>query len=272
MTLRRFRDWRRRHIIARHAIDASLWTRVIEEHSVFEGFDTVELRRLQDLATLFLHEKRIFGTHGLEITDFMRVTVAAQASVPILNLDMSYYGGWTVILLYPGTFVARHEFADEAGVVHVVEEALEGEALDAGPLIISWEQARTGSERFRGTNVVIHELVHKLDYLTGDANGLPPLHAEMSIEDWSTTLTHAFDDMNERLERHEEMRLDSYATQSPAEFFAVTSEAFFETPRDLVVTYPDVYRTLAAFYRQNPVERVSRRHTTRAVLNDGDTT
>lgn len=255
--LERLRDWRRRRIIARHSIDAVLWARVILEHSVFERFDTAELRKLQDLAKLFLHEKRIFGTHGLEISDFMRLTIAAQASVPILNLDTSYYRGWTVILLYPGTFVARHEYADETGVVHEVEEELEGEALDAGPLIISWEHARAGAERFPGTNVVIHELAHKLDFLTGDANGLPPLHPEMSVENWSSVFTNAYDDINKRLERHEQMRLDSYAAESPAEFFAVMSEAFFETPHALFATYPDVCRALTAFYRQNPLERTS---------------
>lgn len=251
--LGRLRAWRRRRIVARHSVDVGVWSEVVSQHSLFDHYDDDELRRLRDIAALFLHEKRIFGTHGLEITDFMRATIAAQASVPILNLDIGYYRGWTVVLLYPGTFVARHELEDDAGVVHVVEEVLDGEALDGGPLIISWEQAQAGAEQFPGTNVVIHELAHKLDYLTGDANGLPPLHADMSVSRWSKVFNAAYDDMRSRVERDEILALDPYATESPAEFFAVMSEAFFEAPDALFDSYPDVYRSLAAFYRQDPM-------------------
>ncbi|MCZ6871000.1 MAG: zinc-dependent peptidase [Gammaproteobacteria bacterium] len=249
----RLREWRHRRIVERHGIDVDLWSRVIAEHRLFDHFDSAQLRGLHDLAALFLHEKRVFGTHALEITDFMRVTVAAQAVVPILNLDLSYYRGWTVILLYPGAFIARHEFTDEAGVVHVIEEELDGEAMDAGSVVISWEQASAGPQRFPRTNVVIHELAHKLDYLNGDANGLPPLHGDMSVNAWARAFGEAYAHMNAQLERNAPLRLDSYAAESPAEFFAVMSEAFFETPGDLVDTYPEVYRELAAFYRQNPL-------------------
>ena len=256
----RLRQWRQRRVVARHPIEVELWSHVLADHRLFDRFTPAERRRLHELATLFLHEKRIFGTHALEITDFMRVTVAAQAVVPVVNLDLSYYRGWTVILLYPGTFIARHEFADEVGVVHVVEEELDGESMEAGPLVISWEQASASPRRFPGTNLIIHELAHKLDYLNGDANGLPPLHADMSIEAWASAFGDAYADMNERLDHNRPVPLDGYAAESPAEFFAVMSEAFFETPDDLMNTYPDVFQALAAFYRQSPLERLKAMH------------
>ncbi len=112
-----------------------------------------------------------------------------------------------------------------------------------------------------GTNVVIHEFAHKLDMLNGAMNGFPPLHREMSAEQWAQTFGTAYADFCARADRDVDMALDPYGAESPAEFFAVTSEAFFETPHALQCEYPDVYRQLAAFYRQDPVLRTETKGT-----------
>jgi Mlc titration factor MtfA (ptsG expression regulator) len=143
---------------------------------------------------------------------------------------------------------------DHDGVQHHVEEPMTGESWLAGPVILSWEDAeRRGEEQ--GYNVVIHEFAHKLDMLNGDANGFPPLHSGMSREDWSRVFGGAYEDFRARVERGEDTAVDPYAAESPAEFFAVLSEAFFEIPETVRAEHPELYAQLAAFYRQDPAGR-----------------
>lgn len=133
---------------------------------------------------------------------------------------------------------------------------MSGEAWEQGPVILSWADVEAGHQR-DGFNVVIHELAHKLDMLDGSANGHPPLHAGMSDSRWARVFTNAYRDMVRRVDGGEDTTLDPYATESPAEFFAVVSEAFFELPRLLADEYPDVYGHLRDFYRQDPIRRLN---------------
>ena len=172
----------------------------------------------------------------------------------ILNLDLDYYRGWAEVIVYPDEFVAEYDYVDEDGVAHHVEEPMTGESWLDGPVILSWadaEQAGSGG----GYNVVIHEFAHKLDMLNGDANGFPPLHAGMSRADWSACSGGLRRFLPAR-GRGGNSRIDDYAAESPAEFFAVLTEAFFEIPAAVRDEYPEVYRQLAAFYRQDPAGRL----------------
>ena len=130
-----------------------------------------------------------------------------------------------------------------------------GESWLEGPVILSWEDAGSGGDG-SGYNVVIHEFAHKLDMLNGDANGYPPLHAGMNRGRWAQAFGAAYEDFRERVERREASAIDPYAAENPAEFFAVLSEAFFETPRAVLGEYAEVYRQLVAFYRQDPAARL----------------
>ena len=121
-------------------------------------------------------------------------------------------------------------------------------------MILSWEDA-AAAEQDAGYNVVIHEFAHKLDMLNGDANGFPPLHADMSREAWSDAFSRAYADFCSRVDADEATTLDSYAAEDPAEFFAVMSEAFFQAPQVVRTDYPAVYEQLALFYRQDPAQR-----------------
>lgn len=239
----------------RHAtLPDEAWRGAISGLSVLRGLSEDELERLRELAALFLNEKQMVAAGGFSLDDDTRIKIAAQACLPILNLGLDYYAGWVSVIVYPGEFVPEHEFMDEDGVVHVVRDAAMGESWEQGPVILSGADAVRCGEH-DGVNVVIHELAHKLDMLNGAMNGFPPLHREMSAEQWAQTFTAAFADFCAKEERNMEMALDPYGAENPAEFFAVTSEAFFETPHILRQEYPEVYRQLAAFYRQYPAAR-----------------
>jgi len=255
--LDRLRDYRRRRTLRRSPIPDALWARVVDELPVLDGLDDDELRRLRELATLFVHEKRFAGTHGLMVDPYMKVVVAAQACLPVLNLGLDSYRGWYTVILYPETFVARHEYQDDVGVVHEGIGELDGEAVEGGPVVLSWAQsAPAPPDSEGGASVVIHEFAHKLDYLTGVTNGLPPLHADMSVAEWSGALSSAFDAFTAMVEGDGEVPFDDYAAEDPGEFFAVMSEYFFEDPARLHGVFPDVYDQFRRFYRQDPLARL----------------
>jgi Mlc titration factor MtfA (ptsG expression regulator) len=231
-----------------------LWRAVLDRYPFTRALSRPERDRLRDWVILFLHEKSIAGAGGLAVRDEMRIGIAAQACMLILNLDLDYYRGWVEVIVYPDEFVAEYEFADEAGVVHHVEEPMSGESWLSGPVILSWADAEMRGEA--GYNVVIHEFAHKLDMLNGDANGFPPLHADMDRVAWARIFAAAYEDFQGRVERREATAVDPYAAESPAEFFAVLSEAFFEAPGAVRSDYAAVYDQLAAFYRQDPAARL----------------
>lgn len=219
------------------------------------GLNVKEVERLRELATLFLEEKSLEPVQDLHLTDAMRWTLAAQAVLPILNLGIDWYDDWRSLVLYPAEFVTRHEWMDEAGLVHVQRKVLSGEAWERGPMVLSWADVAEAAA-LDGCNPVIHECAHKLDLRDGTANGQPPLHAGMDYHQWRVVFSAAFDDLTRRVDKGKESLLDPYVTEDAGEFFAVMSEHFFETPHLLIMEYPDVYRQLALFYRQDPAERL----------------
>ncbi|RRQ22880.1 M90 family metallopeptidase [Thiohalobacter thiocyanaticus] len=254
--LSRWKNWRRRRVLLRHAIAEPLWQQTMAELPALRGLNRDERARLRELATLFLHQKDFYGANELEVSDTMALCIAAQACLLILNLDLDLYRDWSTIILYPDTFVAPREETDEAGVVHSSRHELTGESWEAGPVIVSWADAAPGAAPHGpGTNVIIHEFAHKLDMQTGSANGLPRLHRDMDVQAWSSAFSTAFEQLIERVEQGRETRIDPYAAQDPAEFFAVTSEYFFETPRVLREDYPEVYSQFCRYYRQDPAAR-----------------
>jgi Mlc titration factor MtfA (ptsG expression regulator) len=252
-----FRTWRRNRILAGAKLDERAWRLALRRLPFAQGLSAHERKRLQELTILFLHDKRFSTTHDLRLNDAMRLHVAVQACVLILNLGIEFYRGWREIIVYPAEFVPRHEYTDEIGVVHQGDEAYAGEAWLHGPVILSWADVAE-TEYPDGVNVVIHEFAHKLDMLDGSANGYPPLHRGMSRRDWAETFRAAYEDFCERVDRGEETVIDPYASENPAEFFAVMSEAFFELPHVVHEEYPGVYAQLSGFYRQDPRTRIGR--------------
>ena len=236
-------DWRRKRVLRRHQIDDALWRRATGALRFLP-----KTPRLRQLALLFLAEKQFAGAHGLELTDAMRVSIAAQACLPVLELGLDWYAGFTGIVVYPGDFRVRRIETDEHGVVHEWDDELAGEAMPGGPVVLSWDAAAHDPHM----NVVIHEFAHKLDMLSGAADGLPPLHVGMSREAWLAAFKQAYEGFCDALERGRETWLDPYAAEHPSEFFAVISEAFFKDPAETRRRYPDVFAQLKLFYRQDP--------------------
>ncbi len=250
-----FKNWRRNHLLKRYPLNDALWQETVSRLHLLHGLTAEELARLRRWVTLFLQRKSMNAAGGLVLTDSMRMIIAAQACLPILNLDLDYYDGWVEIIVYPDTFVPAREYRDEIGLVHHTRTPLSGEAWHGGPLILSWHDAEN-IHTAHGHNVVVHEFAHKLDMLNGPADGFPPLHANMDRLAWSTTFSTAFQDFCHRITMGHTSSIDAYAAETPAEFFAVLSEVFFENPLALVSDYPKVYEQLNLFYRQDPLRRL----------------
>ncbi len=240
-------DWLRRlRAPAEIVIDEPQWARLRRRLPLLDGMHAGDLARLRQMSGRFLASKSVYGARGLEVDSDMQLLIAAQACLPVLGLGLEAYAGWQDVIVYPDEFVPVLEWVDEAGVQHRRPEPRIGEAWVQGPLVLSWADVRAGG-RGDGFNVVIHECAHKLDMLDGAANGCPPLHAGMSRADWHAAWTAAFEAFLARPERMP--WLDPYAAESPEEFFAVMSEAFFELPWEVRAALPEVYRQLVAFYR-----------------------
>lgn len=249
-----FRRWRRNRLISRSSLDPALWRETLERLTFLRALTKAEQERLRVNVILFLHYKSLQGAGGLALDAAMQLLIAAQACILILNLDIDYYSGWVEVIVYPDEFVPKHEVTDEHGVVHIERMPRAGEAWLQGPVILSWADVAPSGDA-DGVNVVIHEFAHKLDMLNGDANGCPPLHRGMSRDDWSQAFGSAYADFCRRVDAGEALAIDPYAAESPAEFFAVLSEAFFEIPETVSRLYPRVYAQLALFYRQDPLAR-----------------
>jgi MtfA peptidase len=253
-----FRAWRRRRILARHPVEPAHWDAVLQRLPILDGLSEGEALRLRELAVLFLHNKRISALPGVELDRVDRLALAAQAVLPLLHLEeLNWYQGFHEIVLYPDDFVSPQRHRDASGVVHEWDAEHSGEAWQRGPVILAWPgvQASGGWDAY---NLVIHELAHKLDMLGGDANGLPPLHRDMRIQDWASAMQSAYDQLNAQLDAdpQADTAIDPYAAEDPAEFFAVTSEYFFSAPDLLHQAFPAVYAQLMQFYRQDPLARL----------------
>lgn len=248
-----FGRWRRSRILKTHPIDDGLWAQTLGRYRFLQGLSEAEMERLKDRVVLFLHSKEIHGAGNLQLDDAMRLSLAVQACILILNLPEDWYDGWVEVIVYPDDFMPDVEWQDEYGVVHAGKEIRSGEAWLHGPVVLSW--ADVGEDHADGINVVIHEFAHKLDMLNGDADGYPPLHQGMRRQAWTQAFTYAYEDFCQRVDRGDETPIDPYAAESPGEFFAVMSEVFFERPELVGDDYPDVYAQLAKFYRQDPYAR-----------------
>lgn len=250
------RNWRRRRVLKAHAIEPELWRRVTRRLDFLEGLDAAETARLQSLALLFLAEKEFTAAAGFELTDRIRLSIAAQACLPVLNLGIDWYDGWIGVVVYPGDFRVRRSEVDDDGVVHEWDDELAGEAFPGGPVVLSWDAVRTLRGDDEPMNVVLHEFAHKLDERNGESDGLPPLHPGMSAKEWKRVLGAAYEHFRARVEREEDTLIDPYAAEHESEFFAVASETFFEYPNALRREYPALYAQFALFYRQDPASRL----------------
>ncbi len=248
------RQWRRQRLLRSGGVEEATWLRAVNRFSFAIRLTGQERKQLRDLVVLFLHEKQISAAGGLVLDQEMKLGIAIQACILVLNLGIDYYDRWVEIIVYPDEFVPRHEFRNEHGLVETDETSYAGQAWLHGPVILSWADVANAGDA-DGVNVVIHEFAHKLDMLSGAADGLPPLHAGMERRVWHAAFAEAYQGFCDAVERGKDTWLDPYAAEHPSEFFAVISEAFFEDPKETQRRYPAVYEQLKLFYRQDPALR-----------------
>ncbi len=249
----RWQHQRERRALARRAIPDDLWKRTLVRYPFLQRRDPHDAAALRRLTSLFLDRKEFNAVGGLRLTDAMVVAVAAQAVLPVLRLGLTRYDGFVGIVLHPGTVVAQREAADEDGVVHVYEETLTGEAMEGGPVMLSWHDVRSaGQSATAAYNVVIHEFAHILDMAAGVADGMPALPAHITTAEWRDTWTPEFKRFVARVDAEAETVLDPYGATAPEEFFAVASEAFFVQPRAMHREHEALYELLRRFYAQDP--------------------
>lgn len=214
-------------------------------------------QRLRDLTQVFVSEKRWEGCGGLELTDEMRVTIAAQACLLVLELPHRMYRNVESILVYPSAVLrperAQGVFVRSSDLVAAGPVALLGEAHHGGPVILAWDRVlRDGQRPQDGHNLVYHEFAHKLDMLDGSADGTPPLASRDELARWAKACESAFLTLRAQTERGAPTLLDSYGATNEAEFFAVATEHFFDRPKSLREQLPELYDVLRGFYRQDP--------------------
>ena len=254
--------WRRRRVLERSSLPDALWDEAVAALPFVHDYGEADRARLRDLVVLFLDTKSIVGAGGHDVTPLQRVVIAIQACVLVLELPdtLDGYADFENVVVYPDEFVPGWTWEDEAGVVHVNDGPLAGEAMPGGPVVLSWPDVEASADfEAAGMNLVIHEFAHKLDMRDGDANGCPPLPPAMDARAWKRALSRAYEHFAARVDRDEDTEIDPYAAESPGEFFAVLSEVFFASPAMLSANYPDVYRQFVEFYGQDPGGRARTR-------------
>lgn len=206
---------------------------------------------LEGKINLFLHQVEFLGCNGLKVTDDMRLSIAAQACLLVVNKP-AWYDHLTTVLVYPGVFKSVERIHD-GYVVSERETIRSGESWSRGPVILSWPHAHQGAVNFRdGHNVVLHEFAHQLDDLSGHTDGAPPMETGQSFADWERVFLGAYDTHVQNVEQGRKTVLDAYGAEAPEEFFAVAVEAFFEKPQALGEDWPEVYAQLQLFFQLDP--------------------
>ncbi|HYF18983.1 MAG TPA: M90 family metallopeptidase [Ramlibacter sp.] len=246
--------WLRRRRAPR-AIPEPLWQQLLADFPFLRLSDEGDRRRLRELAGRFLDGKEFQGAQGLEITDPMALAIAAQAVLPVLHLDLSWYDDFVGIVVHPDQVVARRTSQDEAGVVHEWDEVLAGEAMEHGPVMLSWTDVQAAGSGTEGVyNVVVHEFIHKIDMRDGAADGVPPMPLA-SRKEWLAVLEAEYERFREQVviaERFggEATWLDPYGAEHPSEFFAVAGEAYFVDRERFAAEFPRLLTLFDGFFRR----------------------
>jgi Mlc titration factor MtfA (ptsG expression regulator) len=263
--LNRLQAHREQAALARRAIPDDLWKRTLVRYPFLRRRDPADAATLRRLTSLFLDSKEFSAAGGLRLTDAVVVAIAAQAVLPVLRLGLARYDGFVGLVVHPGQVLARRSVTGEDGLVHEFDEVLAGEAVQGGPVMLSWQDVRAaGPMASQGYNVVIHEFAHVLDMADGIADGVPLLPAGLQRAEWVQTLHGEHLRFVQAVEKAQaegrDTPLDPYAAQGEEEFFAVASEAFFTSPQMLRSEHPEVYALFQRFYLQDPAEDTAPRH------------
>lgn len=243
--------WRRRRVLEQPF--AAHWLEIVKETLPFHArMSEAEQKQLLDLIRLFLAGKQFHGCNGQVIDDTVRVAIAAQACLLLLNRQTSVFAGTRHILVYPEAFIYEGEVEGEDGVVSTVSEDRLGESWQEGKVILSWDDVLYGLEDFGdGENVVLHEFAHQLDSESGTQDGAPILTHNDAAQ-WRAVMSAAFEALAESADQEEETLMDPYGATDPAEFFAVATETFFECADEMALDHPALFNELKKYYCVDP--------------------
>lgn len=249
-----FRSWRRRSILSRPFPPE--WRDILRRNvGWYSLLSTDEQRKLERDAQVLIAEKNWEGCAGLAMTDEIKVTIAGQAALLVLTWTGYLFERVQTVLVYPASYRAR--VRDEVGVDLPSDRS--GEAMAGGPVVLSWRDSLGGARGWGdGHNVVLHEFAHVLDMENGDSDGVPWLDGEIDEQHWRGVVQSILTDLQTQVDRRRPTFLEPYAATNAAEFFAVSTEAFFETPGGMREVYPEFYSLLTKYYRQDPAERMDR--------------
>jgi len=258
--------WLRRHFGTVAEIPVSAWHVTIQRYPFLIESAGHDIERLRQLAADFLNDKEFHGAHGFVVTDEVALAVAAQAVLPLLHMPrgLSWYDDFVGIVMHPAEVVARRVVTDETGVVHEYDEVLAGEAMDRGPVMLSWQDVLAGGiTADEGYNVVIHEFAHKIDMRDGAADGCPPLppgfagstSAREARAAWLAVLQPVYEEFREQTVRADRFGaeppwLDAYGAESVGEFFAVACEAYFVNRSTFALEFPTLLVLFDEFFRR----------------------
>ena len=247
--------WFRKRRAERNIPDA-LWQNVLARYDFLARRPEAERQRLRELAAHFLATKEFHGANGFVITDAVALAIAAQAVMPVLNLGLAWYDDFVGIVVHPDEVLARRTVTDEDGVVHHYDEVLTGEAMEGGPVMLSWSDVDSaGSTAEQGYNVVIHEFIHKIDMRDGAPDGCPPLPSKAARRAWLAVMQAEYDAFREKViiaERFggETPWLDAYGAEAIDEFFAVACEAYFVNRQRFETEFPALLPLLDSFFKR----------------------
>lgn len=251
--LAKLRARREARIVARRAISDDLWAETLASLPFLAQRGADELAELRRLSSLFLDEKEFSGAGGLEVTDAMAVRIAAQACLPVLRLGLAPYRHFVGIVVHPDEVVAEREIVDDDGVVHRYDEVLAGEAMEGGPLMLSWSDVhQAGESADWAYNVVIHEFAHVIDMGDGEADGVPPLPGLSERRHWEAMIDREYESFCHRVDAGDPTVLDPYGAEGVDEFFAVAVEAFFVAAAAMRAEHPALYTLFASYFQQDP--------------------
>jgi len=248
---------RRRRERLRRAPFPAAWRELIQRNvPLFFRLTEADRAELLGHVQVFLAEKVWEGCGGLELSDEIRVTIAAQACMLLLHRETDYYPRVTTILVYPSTYVARGERSIGGGIWEQGEEHRLGHTQDRlGAIVLAWDAALHGSRIYDdGENVVLHEFAHQLDFEGTGTDGTPLFETRQQYLSWGRVLGAEYEQLRKLEDAGENSFLDSYGATNPAEFFAVVTEFFFEKSAELRASHPELYAELRRFYRQDPAE------------------
>lgn len=210
-------------------------------------------RQLQGHINIFLKEKTFIGCQGIEVDDEIRVTIAAQACMLIMNRKSTDYKDLLTIYVYPTAYICRQKQMTENGLVVESEGVNLGESWSTGRVVLSWDDSAGGARNlYDGHNVVMHEFAHQLDQETGDTDGCPILDQRTNYFSWGQVLSEEYKELVEDTMKHRKSVMDKYGATNPAEFFAVATETFFEKPEQLHKKHPELYDQLKNYYHLDP--------------------